>query len=68
MTREFCGECGSGLLEYGANAGNNVYVFWGSLDKGSEEEVPPKGEFFCNDRAGWMPEIPGLFHKNEIKE
>jgi len=66
LTREFCGECGSGILEYGANAGDNTYVFYGSLDE--PDTLPPKGEFFCKYRAQWMPEVPGLFHKNEIKE
>jgi hypothetical protein len=60
--------CGSGILEYGANAGDNIYVFYGSLDEVGREELVPKGEFFCKDREGWMPEIPGLFHKREIKE
>jgi len=56
----------SGILEYGANAGDNTYVFYGSLDE--PDTLPPKGEFFCKYRAQWMPEVPGLFHKNEIKE
>ena len=66
LTREFCDECGSGIMEYGANAGDNTYIFYGSLDK--PDSLPPKGEFFCKYRAKWMPEIPGLFHKQEIKE
>ena len=53
-------------MEYGANAGDNTYIFYGSLD--NPDTLPPKGEFFCKYRAEWMPEIPGLFHKNEIKE
>lgn len=57
LTREFCGACGSGILEYGAHAGENVYVFHGSLDE--PDVIPPKGEFFCKERAKWMPEIPG---------
>lgn len=32
---------------------------YGSLDE--PEELPPKGEFFCKSRDGWMPEIPGMF-------
>lgn len=55
---------------------------WGTFDE--PDKFPPKGEFFCKYRDGWMPEIPGkfyiylmkdwadsfvdLFHKNEIKE
>jgi len=30
---------------------------WGSLDE--PEKVPPKGEFFCKSRTGWMPELEG---------
>lgn len=33
------------------------YVMWGSLDE--PENIPPKGEFFCKERASWMPEING---------
>ena len=57
LTREFCGACGSGVLEYGAHAGENVYLFYGSLDE--PDALPPKAEFFCKDRADWMPEIAG---------
>lgn len=32
------------------------YICVGSLDH--PEALPPKGEFFCRDRASWMPEIP----------
>ncbi|KZT10102.1 uncharacterized protein LAESUDRAFT_722256 [Laetiporus sulphureus 93-53] len=66
LTREFCGACGSGITEYNANAGENTYVFYGSLDR--PDALPPKGEFFCKNRASWMPEIAGVFHKREIKE
>jgi len=31
---------------------------WGSLDE--PEKVPPKGEFFCKSRTGWMPELEGM--------
>ncbi|KAF7503889.1 hypothetical protein GJ744_003029 [Endocarpon pusillum] len=65
LHREFCGKCGSGLLEYGANAGDFIYIFYGTLNK--PEELAPKGEFFCKKRDSWMPEIPGIFHKQEIK-
>ena len=34
------------------------YIVWGSLDE--PEKIPPKGEFFCKNRASWMPEIPGM--------
>lgn len=66
LHREFCSECGSGLLEYGANAGDFVYVFYGTLDKPTD--LPPKGEFFCSRRDNWMPEVPNLFHKQKIQE
>ncbi|KAJ5773785.1 Glutathione-dependent formaldehyde-activating enzyme/centromere protein V [Penicillium paradoxum] len=42
------------------------YICVGSLD--DPEALPPKGEFFCNARASWMPEIPDIFHKQGIKE
>lgn len=66
LHREFCGKFGSGILEYGANAGENIYITYGTLD--DPEKLPPKGEFFCKLRDSWVPEIPGLFHKEEIKE
>lgn len=65
LHREFCRECGSGILEYGANAGDFIYVFYGTLDH--PNMLPPKGEFFTKIRDSWMPEIPGLFQKREIK-
>ncbi|KAJ9623654.1 hypothetical protein H2203_005916 [Taxawa tesnikishii (nom. ined.)] len=66
--REFCDDCGSFLVEYGEQAKDKFrYVVVGSLDDGPEV-LPPKGEFFCKYRASWMPEIPGVFHKQEIKE
>ncbi|KAI9750621.1 MAG: hypothetical protein M4579_006390 [Chaenotheca gracillima] len=66
LHREFCDTCGSGMLEYGANAGEFIYFTYGTLD--DPEKLPPKGEFFCRYRSSWMPEIPGIFHKQEIKE
>ncbi|CCX06419.1 Similar to Uncharacterized lyase C29B12.13; acc. no. O14034 [Pyronema omphalodes CBS 100304] len=66
LYREFCGTCGGGILEYGANAGENTYITYGSLDK--PEELPPKGEFFCKYRQNWMPQVPNTFQKREIKE
>ncbi|KAK4646124.1 hypothetical protein QC761_207570 [Podospora bellae-mahoneyi] len=67
VTREFCGECGVFICEYGKEAADKFrYVMWGSLDE--PENIPPKGEFFCKERASWMPEINGVFHKREIKE
>lgn len=34
------------------------YITYGTLD--DPEKLPPKGEFFCKDRASWMSEIPGM--------
>ncbi|CAL8575563.1 hypothetical protein XPA_001478 [Xanthoria parietina] len=67
LHREFCSKCGTGILEYGAAAAHEFrYVMTGTLeDPGS---LPPKGEFFCLHREKWMPEVPGIFHKNMIKE
>ncbi|KAL4814762.1 Mss4-like protein [Aspergillus spinulosporus] len=65
--REFCDNCGSFICECGDDVKDKFrYIVVGSLD--NPELLPPKGEFFCKDRASWMPEIPNVFHKNEIKE
>jgi hypothetical protein len=42
-----------------ANAGDFIYIFYGTLDKPTD--LPPKGEFFCKYRDGWMPEVPGKY-------
>ncbi|RYP93294.1 hypothetical protein DL770_000583 [Monosporascus sp. CRB-9-2] len=68
LHREFCGTCGGPLLEYGANAGDNIYVFYGTMEDHARAQVQPKGEFFGKLRDPWMPEIQGLFQKREIKE
>ncbi|PNP43665.1 hypothetical protein TGAMA5MH_04637 [Trichoderma gamsii] len=58
VVREFCDECGSFLCEYGEQAADKFrYITWGTLD--DPEKLPPKGEFFCKERASWMPEVPG---------
>ncbi|KAJ5160920.1 uncharacterized protein N7482_007924 [Penicillium canariense] len=65
--REFCDHCGSFILEYGEAAKEHSrYICVGSLD--DPEALPPKGEFFCKERASWMPEVPNVFHKREIKQ
>ncbi|KAJ5585601.1 uncharacterized protein N7459_005401 [Penicillium hispanicum] len=65
--REFCDHCGSYILEYGEQAKDTYrYICVGSLD--DPEALPPKGEFFCKDRASWMPAIPDVFHKQAITE
>jgi len=81
--REFCGSCGGPILEYGDPvADKQRYFFWGTLDE--PDALPPKGEFFCKNRAGWMTEVPrkspaseyepsstrplDVFHKQGIKE
>ncbi|MCJ1456126.1 hypothetical protein MMC28_006485 [Mycoblastus sanguinarius] len=67
VPREFCPTCGSGILEYGAAAANNFrYVMTGTLD--NPGDLPPKGEFWRRRREKWMPEVPGIFHKQEVKE
>ncbi|KAI1255472.1 hypothetical protein MGN70_003538 [Eutypa lata] len=68
LHREFCGTCGGPLLEYGAKAGENIYVFYGTMEDHARGQVQPKGEFFCKLRDPWMPEVSGLFQKWEIKE
>ncbi|EED19819.1 DUF636 domain protein [Talaromyces stipitatus ATCC 10500] len=63
INREFCGNCGSFILEYGEAVKNKFrYIVVGSLD--DPEALPPKGEFFCKDRVSWMPEVPSksTFH------
>ncbi|KAI9901026.1 hypothetical protein N3K66_002843 [Trichothecium roseum] len=67
VVREFCHRCGAYVCEYGEQAANKFrYVMWGTFD--APDTFPPKGEFFCKDRAEWMPEVAGVFHKSEIKE
>ncbi|EKM50724.1 uncharacterized protein PHACADRAFT_166415 [Phanerochaete carnosa HHB-10118-sp] len=67
LRREFCGMCGTGILEYGEEAAPKFrYVMTGTFDQPGA--FPPKGEFFCRDREKWMPEISNIFHKQEIKE
>ncbi|KAH7265947.1 Mss4-like protein [Fusarium solani] len=67
VTREFCETCGVFICEYGEQAANKFrYIIWGTFDE--PEQFPPKGEFFCKNRVEWMPQIPGVFRKNEIKE
>ncbi|KAL8750356.1 MAG: hypothetical protein Q9199_007124 [Rusavskia elegans] len=67
LHREFCSKCGTGILEYGAAAANEFrYVMTGTLD--DPGSLPPKGEFFCHYREKWMPEVPGIFHKDRLKE
>ncbi|KAL0465873.1 Mss4-like protein [Neurospora intermedia] len=67
VTREFCDNCGAYICEYGEEAADKFrYIMWGSFDE--PEKVPPKGEFFCKNKPKWMPDIPGTFRKQEIKE
>jgi hypothetical protein len=49
----------SSSLGFQANAGDFVYIFYGSLDHPTT--LPPKGEFFTSKRDPWMPEVPGRF-------
>ncbi|KAJ3758888.1 DUF636 domain protein [Lentinula raphanica] len=67
LHREFCDKCGSFILEYGDPVKNEFrFICVGSLDE--PDALPPKGEFFCESRSEWMPEISGVFHKMKIKE
>ncbi|KAJ6017238.1 Glutathione-dependent formaldehyde-activating enzyme/centromere protein V [Penicillium sp. IBT 35674x] len=69
--RQFCDNCGSFILEYGM-----IEIFADRITGGCQgpfslydpEALPPKVEFFCKDRASWMPEIPDVAHKQEVKE
>ncbi|KAF5361022.1 hypothetical protein D9756_004624 [Leucocoprinus leucothites] len=67
LFREFCGSCGSGILEYGEQVAEKFrYITYGTLDQ--QEAFPPKGEFFCKYKEDWMPEVQNVFHKQQIKE
>lgn len=67
LHREFCPECGSGILEVGEKARKDlVYIFWGTMDAQGREAMPPKGEFFTKVRAPWLTPVEGLFQKREI--
>ncbi|KAJ9160690.1 DUF636-domain-containing protein [Coniochaeta hoffmannii] len=67
VIREFCDNCGAYICEYGEAAADKFrYVMWGSFDE--PEKVAPKGEFFCKYKPEWMPDIPDVFRKQEIKE
>ena len=67
VVREFCETCGAFICEYGEQAADKFrYIMWGTFD--DPQLFPPKGEFFGKERQPWMPEIPGVFHKAEIKE
>lgn len=42
-----------------ANSGENIYIFYGTMEDHARGQVEPKGEFFCKLRDPWMPEIEG---------
>ena len=65
LHREFCSDCGSGILEYGANAKGKVYLMYGTLD--DKKPFPPRGEFFCSMREKWTPQVPDTFQKQKVK-
>ncbi|THU86393.1 DUF636 domain protein [Dendrothele bispora CBS 962.96] len=55
---EFHDNCGSFILEFDEPVQDKFrYICVGTLD--DPEASPPKGEFFCEQRMNWMPEIPG---------
>ena len=59
LHREFCGTCGSGILEVGEGAMKDFrYIMTGTLD--SPGDLPPKGEFWCRRREKWMPEASSM--------
>ncbi|KAF2627462.1 DUF636 domain-containing protein [Macroventuria anomochaeta] len=56
--REFCNECGSTICTYEEQAKDHFrQIALGSLDDSSAFE--PRGEFYCSQREGWLPEVPG---------
>ncbi|KIN03355.1 hypothetical protein OIDMADRAFT_116913, partial [Oidiodendron maius Zn] len=62
---EFCAKCGSGTLEYGANAGDYIYIMHGTLDNPAALPPPPQqGEFRWSERESWTPQVPGTVHGN----
>lgn len=60
LTRQFCAECGSGIVEWGESAGETRYVFYGTLGEEGQRDLGCKGEFFCSQRREWLPEIPSM--------
>lgn len=70
LYREFCGTCGSPILEYGEDAKDKFrYIFTGTFDDTASMEIrKPKGEFFCERREQWVPEVPNIFHKQRIHD
>ncbi|THV02159.1 DUF636 domain protein [Dendrothele bispora CBS 962.96] len=65
LHREFCDNCGSFILEFGEPVQDKFrYICVGTLD--DPEALPPKGEFFCEQRTNWMPEIPDVFRKDKV--
>ncbi|KAF5348047.1 hypothetical protein D9758_009997 [Tetrapyrgos nigripes] len=62
LNREFCGECGSFICDYGDAAKNDFrYVLLGTIDEpGVHDEIfKPQGEFYISQRMKWFPPIPG---------
>lgn len=41
------------------NAGDNIYIFYGTMEDHARGQVEPKGEFFCKLRDPWMPSVEG---------
>ena len=67
LHRDFSPTCGSGIMEVGAAAMKDFqYIMTGTLDHLGD--FPSKGEFWCKTREKWMPEVPSIFHKQDIKE
>jgi hypothetical protein len=64
VNREFCGECGSFICDYGDAAADHFrYIVLGSIDEpGVNDEIfGPKGEFFREQKMKWMPDVPSEY-------
>ncbi|WWC62343.1 uncharacterized protein I303_104939 [Kwoniella dejecticola CBS 10117] len=58
VTREFCDECGSNILEYPeSNKDTHRFITLGTLD--DPTLFQPVYEIFTKDRLGWMTAVSG---------
>lgn len=64
---DFSPTCGSGIMEVGAAAMKDFQcIMTGTLDHLGD--FPSTGAFCCKMREKWMPEVPSILHKQDIKE
>lgn len=57
----------SAILEDGAAAAKNFrYIMTGTLD--DLGALPTRGEILSACRENWMPDIPGILHKEHMNE